>query len=68
MDAAKHDHVVVRFCRGAREFEGIAGQVGNVLHLGTLVVVRQDNGIQVFFEFRYFIAEGVEVSRIGSHK
>ena len=59
MDAAEHDHIMIGLCRGAGKFERIAGDVGDVLDLGPLIIVGQDDGVQVFFELQDLFAEGL---------
>ena len=50
VDAAEDDHVGVDLGGAAREFEGIARVVGDVLDLAAGVVVRKDNGLALFLE------------------
>ena len=45
VDAAEGDHVGLGVGRLAREAERVAHEVRHVLHLGHLVVVRQDHGV-----------------------
>ena len=50
MDTAEDDRVGVRGGRLAREAERVAGVIGDVLDLGHLVVVRQDDGVRLLRE------------------
>ena len=45
--AAEDDDVGVGLGRLARETEGVADEIGDVLHLGALVVVGEDDGVAV---------------------
>ena len=45
MDAAEHDRVGTRLGGLTGEAERVADHVRDVLHLGPLVVVRQDHGV-----------------------
>ena len=45
LDPAKGDHVRVRRCRLAREFEAVAHEVGDVLDVGRLVIMREDHRV-----------------------
>jgi len=54
MHAAEHDDGGVDFGGLAGEFEGIAREVGDVLHVGHLVVVREDDGLAFDLEFLDF--------------
>ena len=55
MHAAKHDHLGVGLGRLARESERVAHIVGDVLHLGHLVVVGQDDGPALAGEITYLV-------------
>ena len=45
MNAAKDDHLGIGSGRLARKAERVAHEVGDVLDLGALIVVRQQNGV-----------------------
>ncbi len=47
MDAAEDDDVGVGLGRFARQAERVADEIGDVLHFGALVVVREDDGVAV---------------------
>ncbi len=47
MHAAEDDDVGVGLGRFAREAERVADEIGDVLHFGALVVVREDDGVAV---------------------
>ncbi len=49
-DPAEHDHVLLALGRLARERQAVAHEVGDVLNVGVLVVVRQDHGVALFAE------------------
>ena len=65
MHAAEDDDVGVDFGGLAGEFEGVAGEVGDVLHVGHLVVVREDDGVALGGEAAQFLLEGGEVGHEG---
>ena len=49
-DAAEGDHVGVGFRRLARQLEAVADEIGEVLNVGGLVVMRQDNRVLLLAE------------------
>ena len=59
--AAEHDDAVIRFCRGPGELQGIAGDVRDVLHLGPLVVVGQDDGVEVLFQLEDLVTKQSDI-------
>ena len=59
VNAAKDDDVGRSFRRLLRKAEGIAHIVGDVLDFGDLVIVREDDGVELFFEGEDFAGEGV---------
>ena len=44
----ERDHLGVRLLRGARQPEAVADVIGEILDVGLLVVVRQDDGVALF--------------------
>ena len=50
MHAAEHDHVRVRLRRLLREAERIADEIRHVLDFRHLIIVREDDGVELFFE------------------
>ena len=56
--AAERDHLGVGLRRLLREAERIADEVGHVLHLGQLVVVREDHGAALGGERAYLGLQG----------
>ena len=55
MDSAKGDHLGFRFCRLNGEAEGIAHKIRDFLDFFYLIIVRQDNGVSLLFEFVDFL-------------
>ena len=45
MNAAEDDDVGLGLGRFAREAQGVANEIGDILDLGPLIVVREDAGI-----------------------
>ena len=58
MHAAEGDHLGVGLRRLLREPERVADEVGHVLHLGQLVVVREDHGAALGGERAYLGLQG----------
>ena len=52
------------FCGDARELERVAGVVGGVLHLGALVVVREDHDVALGGEAAELLLEVGEVGGV----
>ncbi len=50
VDAAEHDHVALDLLGDLREGERVADEVGQVLDLRLLVVVREDHRVALFLE------------------
>ena len=57
MDAAKGDDIGFGFRRAVSEAERIADVVGQLLDLGDLVVVCEDDGVALFFEAADFVGQ-----------
>ena len=45
--AAEHDDIRVRAGGLARQIEGIAHEIGEILNLGVLVIMREDDGVHL---------------------
>ena len=58
MHAAERDHLGVGLRRLLREAERVADEVGHVLHLGQLVVVREDDRAALGGERAYLGLQG----------
>jgi hypothetical protein len=63
VDAAEGDHLGVGLGRLAREAERVAEVVGDVLDLGQLVVVGEDDRVALLRERANFIAERSDLLR-----
>ena len=63
VDAAEGDHVGVGRGGLAREAERVADEVGDVLDLGHLVVVGEDDGVALGGERAHLLAERVDLLR-----
>lgn len=50
MDAAEHDHIGVGVGGFSGQLKGVTDEIGNVLNLRLLVVVRKDHGIAILTE------------------
>ena len=60
MHAAENNHVRARFRRLLRQAEGIADVVRHVLDFRHLVIVREDDSIELFFERENFLRQRLE--------
>ena len=61
MHAAEHDHIRVRLGRLLREAERIADEIRHVLDFRHLVIVREDDGVELFFERENFLRQRLEL-------
>ena len=67
MHAAEHDNALIRLRRRAGKLERVASNVSDVLDLGTLIIMCEDDSVQVFFELQDFIANSGDVCLISRH-
>ena len=66
IDAAEDDHVCLDLRGLARQLQRVAGEVGNVLHLRPLVVVREDDGVALRLQRANLRHEAIG-RRFGNH-
>jgi hypothetical protein len=66
VDAREADDVGLRLRRGLRELQRVADEVGDVLDLALLVVVREDDGVALALELRYRVFQVERGMRSGS--
>ena len=50
VDAAEDDHVGIGLRRRLRQRQAVADMVGQILNLGVLIVMRQNDGVQLLFK------------------
>jgi hypothetical protein len=61
MHAAEHDHVRARLGRLLREAERIAHEIRHVLDFRHLIIVREDDGVELFLERENFLRQRLEL-------
>ena len=60
MHAAEDDHVRARLGRLLRQAEGIADKIRHVLDFRHLIIVREDDGVELFFERENLLRQRLE--------
>ena len=61
MHAAENNHVRVRLGRLLREAERIADEIRHVLDFRHLIIVREDDGVELFLEHKNFLRQRLEL-------